>query len=111
MKASNLAEMKGGWFIGNFEPLLRKTNDVEVSVKKYQKGAKEEAHFHKIATEYTAVISGKVRMFGREWSEGDIIIAEPGDATSFEALTDAVNVVVKLPGANNDKYLCKEDTK
>ena len=30
---------------------------------------------------------------------------EPGDATDFEALEDAENVVVKLPGANNDKYL------
>lgn len=29
---------------------------------------------------------------------------EPGEATDFYAVTDAENVVVKLPGANNDKY-------
>ena len=33
---------------------------------------------------------------------------EPGDVTSFEALEDSVNVVVKMPGQNNDKYLVEE---
>ena len=61
MRASKLDEMKGGWFIGNFEPSLMKTNDVEVSVKKYKKGAKEEAHFHKIATEYRGILSLRSR--------------------------------------------------
>jgi hypothetical protein len=48
---SNLKEMKLGWFVGNFEPSLYKTNDVEVAVKNYKKGDSEERHFHKIATE------------------------------------------------------------
>lgn len=33
------------------------------------------------------------------------VILEPGEETDFEALSDAVNVVVKVPGAQNDKYL------
>ena len=32
---SNLSEMKLGWFVGNFEPSLYKTNDVEVAIKSY----------------------------------------------------------------------------
>ena len=44
-------------------------------------------------------------MMSREWKEGDIIVLEPGKATDFEALTDAVNVVVKVPGAWDDKYM------
>ncbi len=107
MKNARLEDMKRGWFIGNFIPSLMKTNDVEVAVKKYKRGKKEATHYHKIATEYTVVVTGKVKMFGKEWNEGDIIVAEPGDATSFEALSDAINVVVKIPGANDDKYLCE----
>lgn len=106
MQVAKLDDMKGGWFIGNFEPSLYRTNDVEVAVKKYQAGDKEESHYHKIATEYTLIVSGTVRMFGKEWHSGDIIIVEPGEATAFEAITEAVNVVVKIPGANNDKYMC-----
>ena len=45
-------------------------------------------------------------MNGIEYNAGDIIVMEPGEATDFEAVTDAVNVVVKVPGANNDKYVC-----
>ena len=100
--------MKDGWFIGNFEPSLFKTNDCEVAVKLYKKGDKEGKHYHKIATEYTVVVKGKIRMFGNVYNEGDIIVVEPGESTGFEALEDAMNVVVKMPGANNDKYLVNE---
>ena len=100
--------MKGGWFIGNFEPSMLKTNDCEVAVKSYKKGDKEGKHYHKIATEYTVVVKGKVKMFGNVYGVGDIIVVEPGEATAFEAVEDAMNVVVKIPGANNDKYLVEE---
>lgn len=109
MTIRDLNEMTNGWFIGNFEPSLLKTNDVEVAVKEYKKGDKEAAHYHKIATEVTVITKGRVKMFDQEWGEGDIIVCEPGDVTSFEALEDAQNVVVKIPGANNDKYIVGEE--
>lgn len=106
MKIAKLDDMIKGWFIGNFEPSLCKTNDVEVAVKKYNKGDFEDKHYHKIATEYTLIISGRVRMNNKEYKEGDIIIMQPYETTDFECLEDnTINVVVKLPGANNDKYL------
>lgn len=105
MKTARLDDMVKGWFVGNFEPTLYKTNDCEVAVKSYKKGDREEEHYHKIATELTAVVSGKVRMFGQIFDAGTVIVVEPGEATDFEAIEDTVNVVVKLPGANNDKYI------
>lgn len=104
MKTAKLNDMTKGWFVGNFEPTLYKTNDVEVAVKQYKANAYESKHYHKIATEITVVTRGTIRMNGVEYSDGDIIIMEPGEATDFYAVTDAENVVVKLPGANNDKY-------
>lgn len=100
----SLENMIKGWFVGNFEPSLFKTNDVEVGVKKYLAGDYENAHFHKIATEFTVIISGVVEMNGIQYVENDIIKIIPGVSTNFKAITDAVTVVVKLPGANNDKY-------
>lgn len=104
MKKAKLSNMKGGWFIGNFSPSVFETNVCEVAVKSYKMGEKERKHFHKIATEYTVIVQGKVRMFDTVFEKGDIIIVEPGEATDFEALEDSVNVVVKIPGVNNDKY-------
>jgi quercetin dioxygenase-like cupin family protein len=97
--------MVNGWFVGGFNPTALSTTACEVAVKEYKAGTREAAHFHKVATEVTLVLSGRVRMAGKEWSAGDIVVLYPGDITDFEALTDAVNVVVKTPGALNDKFL------
>jgi len=104
MKNFRLDDMTKGWFVGAFAPTAHATNDCEVAVKSYKAGAYEAPHFHRIATETTLILSGSVRMAGREWSAGDIIVLAPGEITDFEALTDAVNVVVKTPGALVDKY-------
>ena len=105
MKTAKLEDMIKGWFVGNIEPTRLRTNDVEGAVKSYNKGDYEEKHYHKIATELTVITRGRVKMNGVEYKEGDIIVMEPNDATDFECLEDGTqNVVVKIPGANNDKY-------
>lgn len=97
--------MVKGWFVGNFNPTVLSTNDVEVAVKKYKAGDYESSHYHKIATEITVITDGQVRMNGVTYSSGAIIVIEPNQATDFLALTDVTTTVVKYPGANNDKYL------
>lgn len=94
-----------GWFVGNFDPTIFRTHDVEVALKRYSSGEYEERHHHKIATEITVIVSGRVRMNDKEYGADDIIVIPPGESTDFEVLEDTVTVVVKLPGANNDKYL------
>ena len=105
MTSYKLDQMVKGWFIGAFNPTAHQTKSCEVAVKKYKAGDTEAMHFHKIATEITLVVSGRVRMVGRIWEEGDIIVLSPGEATDFEALTDAVNVVVKTPSCTTDKFI------
>jgi quercetin dioxygenase-like cupin family protein len=105
MKIAQLDAMTKGWFVGDFDPSVIRTDSVEVAVKIYKAGDSEDWHFHKIATEVTVVVSGEVEMCGRRFKAGDIIVMEPGEGTAFKAITDAVNAVVKIPGAKNDKYL------
>lgn len=105
MKKYQLSDMTKGWFVGDFSPTIIKTQEVEVGVKQYRKNEYEETHHHKIATEITVIISGKVRMKGELYGAGDIIVIEPGEATDFEVLEDVTTVVVKYPGAQNDKYM------
>lgn len=105
MKTANLDEMVKGWFVGDFSPTLIKTTNVEVAVKKYKKGDFEAGHYHKLATEITVIVSGKVKMNGKIYREGDIVVIEPCEVTDFEALEDSVSTVVKFPGAKDDKYV------
>jgi len=108
MEKFSLKDMIGGWFIGNFEPSLLKTNDVEVSVKKYKAGDYDKKHYHKVGTEYTVIVSGVVKMLDKIYNENDILIIKPFESTDFKAITDAITVVVKIPGASNDKFLSKK---
>ena len=105
MRQYNLQKMVNGWFVGGFKPSVFATDACEVAVKQYKSGDVEPEHYHGIATEITVVISGKIRMANKEFTEGDIILLEPGEVSSFEAVTDSINVVVKIPGVLNDKYL------
>lgn len=105
MDKHNLNDFVRGWFVGGFEPTLFQTTDVEVAVQHFEQGAKEQTHFHKIATEITVIVSGKARMNDQILETGDIVRILPGELTDFEAIEETVTVVVKLPGALNDKYL------
>ncbi|MDN5249318.1 hypothetical protein [Bartonella sp. TP] len=105
MKVARLSDMKDGWFIGNFVPSLYQTTDCEIAVKTYKKGQSEQAHYHKIATEHTVIINGKAKINGAIYQAGDIVVVDPGEPTTFECLEDTITVVVKIPGALNDKYV------
>lgn len=74
MKIFKLDDMVKGWFVGNFEPTLFRTNDAEVAVKHYKAGDYEEKHYHKVATEITVIVSGKVEMNKVVYTSGDIVV-------------------------------------
>jgi len=104
MISAKLPDMKRGWYVGDFEPSVYKTSNVEVAVKKYQAGDGEQWHYHKISTEITVIVLGKVVMNCKEYTDGDIIMMEPGEGTDFRVLQDTITVVVKIPCELNDKY-------
>ncbi len=107
--------MVGGWFVGNFSPALAQSEHVEVAIKRYKAGDKEAAHVHRVATELTVCVSGQFRMtpvyeqglLGNPWlvCPDEVITLDPGDAVAFEALTDCVCCVVKMPSVKGDKYV------
>lgn len=105
MKHFNHSDMVNGWFVGGFSPNAFFSEACEVAVKTYKIGQYEKRHLHKIATEITLIHSGRVKMVGKEWGAGDIIVLSPNEVTDFEALEDTVIVVVKVPGATKDKYI------
>jgi quercetin dioxygenase-like cupin family protein len=109
MRIAKLSNMDRGWFVGAFVPSAFATDACEVALKSYKAGYREAKHFHKIATEVTLIVSGRILMLDCEFGPGDIIVVEPGDAVDFVAITDAVNVVVKVPGALDDKYIGLQD--
>lgn len=104
MKIEALGKMVRGWYVGDFEPVVHKTKEFEVGVRRYKQGDKEDWHVHRVGTEITLVINGRARMCEKDLNDGDIITLAPGEGTSFEALSDCITVVVKFPSVKGDKY-------
>lgn len=103
--AHRLADMTGGWFVGNFTPAALHCESTEVAVKHYRAGDTEDSHEHRIATEVTLIVSGSARMCGRTVRAGDILVLPPGTATGFVAIEDTTTVAVKAPSVIGDRYL------
>lgn len=108
MKVNQIGDFINGWFIGPFEPSLFKTEHFECAVKKYMAGSKEQLHYHKIAKEFTIIISGVVKMNNITFEGNTIIEIDPGESTDFEAITDVTTLVIKVPAVRNDKFLIKK---
>ena len=104
-----LEDMKGGWFMGAFNPTALSTGAAEVAVKRYKAGDQEAWHVHRIATEVTVIVSGSVTMNGTQLVSGDIVVIEPGEGTDFQVLEDTITVVAKVPSMPGDKYMKNGD--
>jgi quercetin dioxygenase-like cupin family protein len=104
MEIFNESDMIKGWFIGNFSPTALKTLTQEVAVKRYMAGDKEKSHVHKIATEVTFIVEGRVKMNSKEFKKGSIIVLSPGEPSDFSVIEDTITVVVKSPSVVGDKY-------
>jgi quercetin dioxygenase-like cupin family protein len=104
MKKVSLEDMKLGWIVGAFTPTAYHTENCEVAIKHYKIGDYDKKHYHKIATEITTIVSGEVKMNDIIYTTGDVLVIDINEATDFLALKPTTTVVVKVPGAKNDKY-------
>lgn len=105
MKMLNFENMKGGWFIGDFEPTAYKTKDFEVSYKTHVKDEKWDHHYHTIVTEINLIISGEMILQGKTLKENDIFILEPYEIADPQFLKDTYIICVKTPSANDKKII------
>lgn len=97
--------MKGGWFVGNFEPSSFQTEQFEVCYKFHEKGEKWETHYHKIATEINYLVKGRMTIQGKELKTGDIFILKPYEIANPIFLEDCTVVIIKTPSSTQDKFV------
>ncbi len=105
MKKIRFEDMKRGWFIGDFEPSAFKTKNFEVGVGHHQKGEVWDKHYHKLATEITLILKGKIKMNEEIFVKGDIFIIYPNEVVAPVFLEETDYVVIKTISDKNDKYI------
>jgi quercetin dioxygenase-like cupin family protein len=111
MKTHQLKDFWRGWFIGNFEPSLLKTEQFEVGYLHHPKGEQWPDHYHKLGTEYNLLVKGRMTICGETINEGEIFVIDPLEVASPEFLEDCYIVCIKSPGPKGDKYLTNKETK
>ena len=108
MRVFDLHAMHGGWFVGDFTPTCLPLSGCEVALKLYAKGEREPRHVHRVATELTLIVKGRVKMNGQEFKPYQIIELDPAESADFESLEETITVVVKAPSIPGDKYPVEE---
>jgi quercetin dioxygenase-like cupin family protein len=104
MIIKKMDEMKGGWFVGDFEPTLYKTTEFEVAYHTHKKGSKHATHYHKESDEINYLIRGRLTIGGVEVNAGEFFILERMEISESEFLEDCEIVVVKTKSVKGDKY-------
>ena len=108
MKIYNYSEMKGGWFVGNFEPTAYKTEDFEVSYKIHPKGEIWDHHYHKVATEINFLVTGSMKILNTELKSGDIFVINPHEIADPIFHEDCHIICVKTKSVRGDKYIVEK---
>jgi hypothetical protein len=105
MEIFDVDNLVGGWFVGAFIPTCYKTDACEVSYKKHYAGEFWQAHYHEKADEINYLINGQMEINGIELVGPVVFVIKKGEVAAPKFITDVELVVVKVPGALNDKIL------
>ena len=105
MIMKHLSEFFRGWVVGDFEPNIIRTKDFEIGILTHKKDEYWPAHYHKIATEYNILISGKMIIADRTLNSGNIFIIQPNEISEPIFVEDCTILCIKVPSAPGDKYL------
>ena len=98
------------WFIGDFEPVALKTKDFEVGVGHHEKGEKWDKHFHKLATEITLILKGKVKIEGKNYTlllapmAGFYSDPDKGKTQMRVAVVEPMYLIEKMPQLLSELY-------
>lgn len=104
-KKLNLSDFLGGWLVGDFNPSLIKTDELEVGIKIIPAGTLGDGHYHKVATEYTIILEGHAIDNDIDYLKGDIITIKPNEKNFTKFVTETTILIIKSKSILNDKYI------
>jgi quercetin dioxygenase-like cupin family protein len=105
MIVDKIQDMVRGWFIGDFEPSIYRTDAFEVGYLLHKKGEQWPAHYHKESVEINYLVKGSMTIQGKILSSGDLFILDKGEIADPIFHEDCELVVVKVPSLPKDKHL------
>lgn len=93
-----------GWLVGQFSPSLVHSKEIEVGFKCIKKGTLADSHYHKLKTEYTILLSGKLRVGDTILTPPSCVVLEPHFENDHDFLEDSIILIINTPSVQGDKY-------
>jgi quercetin dioxygenase-like cupin family protein len=109
MRRYNHSEFKGGWFIGDFEPSILRTQQFEVALAVHRKGDVWPKHYHSESVEYNLLVSGRMMIQNEVIEEGNIFVFDKGEIADPIFLEDCKVMVIKTPSLPHDKIIVEDN--
>jgi dTDP-glucose pyrophosphorylase len=103
-KTWQLTNFVRGWFIGNFEPNIVKTDKYEVALLSHCKGEKWDFHYHRLADEINFLVEGRMLINERVVEKGSLFIIQKNQLTCPNFLENCKVLCIKVPSVPSDKY-------
>ena len=107
MQVSHISNFTKGWFVGDFDPSIFRNPFFELAHQKHEAGHQTPRHFHKVTTELTYIVKGKMRVGDQILSEGCMFVYEKGEIADSEVMEDVDIIVLRSPSIPTDKYFVK----
>lgn len=104
MKTEHINNMKAGYFMGDFEPNIFRTDKVEMAMKEFPKGTLDSGYYRKKDVEVVVVLSGQIEVNGRKYDKGSMVRFDPYEMINIFAVTDSSLMIIRTPGTKNDIY-------
>lgn len=92
-----------GWLVGDFDPSLLKTKEIEVGLLPRKKDEDWPPHYHQYCDEYNVLVKGRMSIGHKEINEGDIFIISSGEITKARFHEDCTILCIKHPSVPGDK--------
>ena len=108
MKLYRIEDMKGGWFVGDFEPTIFKTKNFEISYKVHKKNEFWDIHYHDTALEINLLVRGEMTIQNKTLKAGDIFVLEPFEIADPIFVEECEVVCVKVPSKNDKISIIKK---
>lgn len=101
----DLSRFVRGWFLGDFQPSIFRTKDIEIGVLTHKHDENWPFHYHAVATEYNILLDGHMILNNIPLHKGNHFVLRPCELACPKFLSDCTILCIKIPSVIGDKYV------
>jgi hypothetical protein len=108
MRVFNINQFTKGWIVGNFNPSVFKSEEIEVAHHFHKRGFVSELHYHTKSEELSYIVTGKAYVDDNIIEAGCGWVYEAYECSNVIFLEDTNLIVIRTPSVNDKVIIYPE---